>query len=529
MVAGRLVVAISLLGACLFFAIRSPLPSDAFVNFLFTLTALTFCFSLLQLAWIPRVHNPRFLGSIQIAIDLLFITALASLTGGIASGFTFLFGICVVAAALSLGAQAAYLTAAAAAALCASMFIAIPALDAISALDVFSARHDISQNELIFALGLNLLGLCAIGALSGTLASRLQSTGGALKRAAARVANLYRLNEDILRSMSSGVITTDSDEQILIMNPAASAMLRIDEREAQGRNIADFFPHSADADDATVLAATRSEILAARADASPFQAGYSKTPLTNIEGQQVGYVIVFRDITEINELKMNAQRAERLSVLGRITASLAHEIRNPLSSISGAVQLVAESERLSEEDRNLLNIVHTEVERLAELLSTMLEIGKPRSPELRTTDLKQLIHDVVAVAQRGLAPNQHMQIHVDLPVESMTARVDSAQCRQVLWNLLRNALQVSPPGGMVEVKLYSTANNTLLEVSDRGPGVDETHKERLFELFFSGRSNGTGLGLTLVRQIMQAHEGYLDFSNREGGGAVFRAVFPKHS
>jgi signal transduction histidine kinase len=225
-------------------------------------------------------------------------------------------------------------------------------------------------------------------------------------------------------------------------------------------------------------------------------------------------------------LREAATRAERLAVLGRLSAGLAHEIRNPLSSISGSVELVRSSERLEEDDRRLLGIVLREVERLDDLVSTMLLVGKPREPLRRRHDLRQLVEEVVAMARRGPASDSGVHITTELPDEPVYAWVDGDQIRQVLWNLVKNALQASPHASTVCVRTRPGDGVALFEVIDEGRGIDKHQRERIYDMFHSERTHGAGIGLALVRQIIDAHGGHIDIISEQHQGATFVVSVP---
>jgi signal transduction histidine kinase len=252
------------------------------------------------------------------------------------------------------------------------------------------------------------------------------------------------------------------------------------------------------------------------------------TALTDGQGQLRGGLVAFQDLSEIVRLREAATRAERLAVLGRLSAGLAHEIRNPLSSISGSVELVRSSKQLEEDDRRLLGIVLREVERLDDLVSTMLLVGKPREPLRRHHDLRQLVEEVVAMARRGPACDSGVYITTELPDDPVHAWVDGDQIRQVLWNLVKNALQASPPASTVCLRARSGQEHAVFEVIDEGRGIDERQRERIYDMFHSERTHGTGIGLALVRQIIDGHGGTVEIISEQRRGATFVVTVPAH-
>jgi signal transduction histidine kinase len=224
-----------------------------------------------------------------------------------------------------------------------------------------------------------------------------------------------------------------------------------------------------------------------------------------------------------------AHEAERLAVLGRIAAGLAHEIRNPLGSITGSIEMLRESPGLTEEDRRLCDIVQREARRLNDLVGDMVDLSKPRPPRAEATDVAALAREVVALASNA-ARGSDVVVRYDGPPEAAMARCDGAQMRQVLWNLVRNAVQASPGGSTVTVHVAPGPASVTLSVEDAGPGVPEGAGNRIFEDFFTTRTHGAGIGLAVVRRIMEDHAtmgATLAVERSVHGGASFRVTLSR--
>ena len=228
----------------------------------------------------------------------------------------------------------------------------------------------------------------------------------------------------------------------------------------------------------------------------------------------------------LEEATARAHRAERLAELGRISSWLAHEIRNPLGSISGSIEMLREAESLSEEDRHLCDIVRSEVKRLNDLVGDMLDLAKPREPEPAPCDVAALAREVVALARRSANPEiGASEIDYQGEATPVLAHCDGPQMRQVLWNLVRNAIQASPPGGRVSVEVRRTDGPIELSVSDSGPGISDDARRRIFDPFYTTRSHGAGIGLAVVKRIVDDHAPFgaaISVENLPGCGAVFR-------
>jgi two-component system, NtrC family, sensor histidine kinase HydH len=246
-----------------------------------------------------------------------------------------------------------------------------------------------------------------------------------------------------------------------------------------------------------------------------------------VVGLLAGYLAERLRITggELEAAQKRALEAERLAVLGRLATGLAHEIRNPLGSISGSIEMLRESPELSPEDKQLCDIVRREAARLNNLVTDMMDYAKPRAPKAEAVDVAALAREVVALATRSERSGAgDVSVQYDGPQGTTLARCDGAQMRQVLWNLVRNAVQASGAGSTVHVRLAPHGAALALSVEDQGPGISEAARTRLFDAFYTTRAHGVGIGLAVVKRIVDDHAplgASIAVDSPEGGGARF--------
>jgi signal transduction histidine kinase len=224
-----------------------------------------------------------------------------------------------------------------------------------------------------------------------------------------------------------------------------------------------------------------------------------------------------------------ANEAERLAVLGRIAAALAHEIRNPLGSITGSIEMLREAPALSDEDRRLCDIVQREARRLNDLVGDMIDLSRPRAPRAEATDVAGLAREVVALAANA-ARGSDVKVVYEGPDHEAIGRCDGHQMRQVLWNLVRNAMQATSAGSTVTVRVERRERDVTLSVEDQGRGIPETAALRIFDEFFTTRTHGAGIGLAVVRRILDDHApmgAKLEVARAEGGGASFQVTLSR--
>jgi two-component system sensor histidine kinase PilS (NtrC family) len=513
LVAGRLIVVTVLFGGSLVLG-----GGDLSGSALSSLVLGIYATSLLSLLWLERGRALSYLVIVQLAIDLVTTSVLVWMTGGALSSFSFLFGVVILIAALISGPRVAATTAGLAGVLYLAIGIATPGGPYFD-FNGFSGIK--APSEFGVALLRNVVALFLVGILANVLSERLRRAGGELQAANENAANYARLTEDIVRSLGSGLITTDLESKVRMINRAGARILGTREEKLVDTKLEEIFPYASAAE-----VGERNEGTARREDGTEFPVGFTRNSLVGADGALRGSLVLFQDLSEITQLREKAERAERLAVLGRLAAGLAHEIRNPLGSISGSVELVRDAEQLSDEDKKLLGMVLKEVERLNELVTTMLEVGLPAQPERTAVDIVSLAADVVDVAKRGLSAEAGVEVRFETEIPALRSHADPAQLRQVLWNLLKNAVQFSRRGSFVLVRVRSIEGTPTVEVEDHGKGIPAEDQHMLFDMFFTKRRHGVGLGLALVKQIVDAHGGHIEVESKEGEGALFRVTLP---
>jgi signal transduction histidine kinase len=221
------------------------------------------------------------------------------------------------------------------------------------------------------------------------------------------------------------------------------------------------------------------------------------------------------------EATERAERAERLAALGRIAAALAHEIRNPLGSILGSIDILREAPGLGEDERRLCEIIRSETDRLNDLVGDMMNLSRPRAPTMDRVDVARIARDVVHLARRSGRSEQDVPVEYEGP-DALDVRADAGQLRQLIWNLLRNAVQASGADAPVRVRIFKDADAAILEVIDRGPGIPVEMRDRIFDAFVTTRAHGIGIGLAVVKQITDAHGARISVDDTRGGGTTFR-------
>src|ERR1017187_1083122 len=503
--------------------------ASPFGRFLFGLLATTYLASLAYAVSLKRIQDPIHFADIQIGVDLILVTLLVHATGGAQSGYTFLYLIDVVAiSALPKGFGAASVSLASA-----LLFVSISLLGYLKILPPITGQTvfpwDLTREDLVFRIVIFLAGLISVGSLGVSLARQRRKAGERLVRHQQLVGDLASLHQDTIRCLSSGLVTTTLDGTITTMNDAACDILGIVSAPPVGQKLANHIP-SLDgvlAKAGALGRVLRDEVDAIRADGVERRLGLSATPLSDHSGQVTGRVIHFQDLTDLRHMEQAVARAERLAGIGRLAANIAHEIRNPLASISGSVEVLKRLSGADAETCNLVDIAVREVDRVNALISNLLDYARPRTEDRQRLDLGEMVTEIAKIFEQERRTKEvHLQLHAQTGVWVEAA---SGQMQQVLWNLLRNAVDAMPDGGTIYLstaKKNATRAAAILMVRDTGVGIAREDLEHIFEPFFSKKTGGTGLGLATTARVVEEHGGTIDVLSQPGKGTTFTVRMP---
>jgi two-component system sensor histidine kinase PilS (NtrC family) len=497
----RLLVGTALLAATAVLSFGSGgenLPGRA-ETLLYAIIASIYLGSLISVAFLRSGRHLARVAHGQIVGDVLAASGLVYLTGGAESIFTILYPLAIVNAAIGLGRRGAIAGAVLSA--CAFCLLVLGMEGGyVSAPLAFLDRAPLPTPRLLLTLAANLSAFLLTAMLSAHLATALQGARKELAERVVELKGLEALHESIVESVASGILTTDASGRITYLNRAASNLTGLLLMEVAGKPLGEVLPELAH-DERHGEAAFGHRIV-----------GYSAASLTMAEG---GKVIVLQDLTELRRMEEEVRRADRLAALGKLSAGLAHEIRNPLASMCGSVALLGKSPGLAEKERKLLQIVFREGERLEALVREFLAFARPAEPRMENINLGELLEDTIAVFKLD-AKAAALDVALDSPLPGVRIRADAGQLRQVVWNLLSNAADAAGQGGKVRARLRPLDSMAVLEVEDTGPGIAGEDLQRIFDPFFTTKESGTGLGLAIVHRIVEAHGGQLSVSSTPG-------------
>lgn len=435
----------------------------------------------------------------QIVFDVLLAASVVFLTGGARSPFTFLFLVTIVGAAVLLGTRGAIV----------GFFGAATAYVLVLA-SLTGLTGDTLQRVGLDVV-IQLMAQLLIAVLSGYVGEQLTRTGGRLSESERDLRSLTELQDEIVRAMPSGLITCDPQWLVTFVNPAAEAILGITiEDVMRRRNINDLLPG------ATELVAGRRSELRVETPRGGRILGLSVTPLSNAEG----LLIVFQDLTELRRIERELDSIDHLATLGRLSAQLAHEIRNPLAAMRGSAQMLVGDSAGAPGER-LARLILRESDRLAGLVEGYLKLARPPPPNLVSTRLDLVARETLELLRADPA---FAGVQVDEGLEAIEAVCDPAQLKQVLINLLRNAavaIADSAPRGRIRIRVAGRPDGAVIEVWDSAGALAPEDRQRIFEPFFTRAKGGTGLGLSTVHTIVQAHGGTVSVDSSPATGTTF--------
>ena len=444
----------------------------------------------------------------QILFDLLLITLAVNRTGGIDSYVSNLYFLEIVMSSILLERRGAFLAGTL------SSVIHLLHVDLVK-LELVPAVGGAGPDwpDLQFILSLTIFGFCAVAYLSNSLAEGLRHAGAQLEKSTGQMAFLQAFNDKILDSMDSGLITTDRDGRIYMFNRSARNITGRREAEALRMTISEMFPEIQN------VRSMRTETWTRRADGQELYLRFSVSPIMIDEKNTAGYVWSVDDLTQIKLLERQVQQKEQMAAIGSMSAGIAHEIRNPLASITGSFDLLRSELQLDEEQGQLAEIIKRETDRLNKTINDFLSYARTPAPKLEDVDLSVLISESVSLMRNSAELTSDHSIETTL--EQVVRPVDEGMMRQVFYNLATNAFKAMPGGGMLTIRLKPFSGRARIEFEDTGRGMEEEQIKQLFVPFHSLFRNGTGLGLPIVYRIVTAHNGTITVNSRPGEGSVF--------
>lgn len=497
------------------------------------LTIITYLLTLLYAIILPRIKNLRRFCYLQITADIFVETGVIYVTGGIESPLSFLYTLSIISAGIIYYRPGIYFIASIAS-ICFGTFIDLEYYNLIHPIYIYP-KSDIA-NEGSYVFYITFVTICTfflVALLTGFLVEKLRLTRKELSEKSGHLQELRAFHENVVESMGSGLLTISMDKRITSFNNAAAKITGFTFFEIKGKVFSEIFQFPefpviqgiTDGDFPNHL-----EGIFTRKDKKKIFLEMNISSLKNNEGNIKGYIGVFQDKTEFKKMEERVVQAERLAAIGSIAAGIAHEIRNPLASMSGSIQVLKQKPWVEKESKDLMDIVVRETDRLNNIVTRFLDYARPHPVKLAEYDINTLIQDTLSMLKNSPEYNQKILVSIRFEKNPLIIKIDSQQIQQVLWNLCLNSIQAMPNGGELKVstKLITNENNmyAMIQVSDTGCGIKREDKDSIFDPFYTTKKNGTGLGLASVYRIIENHKGTIKVHSKESEGSSITLQLP---
>ncbi len=528
----RVVVVTALLGSAVVAEVlaRPREPGEP----LYLLIALTYLLTLLYaLAWPFTAAHRRELAYAQVLGDLLIVTGIVHSTGGIASNFSFLYVISIISASIILVGRGGLIAATVASVFYGTLVQALY-LGAIRPYpEAAQPTAVVLPSQVVaYTIFLNVFAFYTVALLTSYLSESLRLAGRKLEEASDSLADLEAFNQTIIDSITSGLMTTDVEGRINFFNEAAANILVVDSQQAIGQEVKALLGEKDDfldrlKDKLAGRRYLRMEGAYLNRRGEEIYLGMSVSYLLFGGEKKSGFLFIFQDLTEITRLEREVRLKENLAAMGEMAAGMAHEIRNPLASISGSVQVLAEAEELTEDQKRLMDIIVRESERLSGTLTEFLAYARPPRFEPDQIDLRRVVEETATLLRHSSEVLPEHQIALDVPATPVMLFADPNQMKQITWNLARNALQAMPDGGRLDMALARNGSGgVVMTFRDEGIGISGGEVHKVFEPFSGSFKRGSGLGLAIVYRIVKDYNGMIQVDSVARKGTVISVHFP---
>lgn len=539
----RVILISIFLATIIIFQIRSgQLPFIIPVTIIITATyLLTIVYSILLLL----TKNLKLICYLQLIGDLLVESGVIYISGGIESPFPFLYIISIISASIVLYKRGSYIIASVSSILYGSL-VNLEYYNILHPLSFYTRGVDIPQigEAVVYTVFLNISAFYLVAFLSGYLSEKLRKTGEALEERSEDLIQLQAFHEIVVKNMGSGLITVTLNGIITSFNLAAETITGYSFDEIRGKSFYDFFSLSllSNPSDTLINSPVYREVTFIRKDGQKRYLGMNISLLKDNSDKIIGIISVFHDLTEIKEMEQKILKNEKFAAIGKISTGIAHEIRNPLASISGSIQMLKDEFSLNDTNKKLMDIILRETDRLNSIITQFLIYASPPRKDIHRCNIKELIGETITLLKNSKDYPCNVDILTSFRDEETIINADSKQMKQIFWNLCLNSIQAMEKGGTMKISVSKTNNGLIsndarhfqdkddekleIIIKDTGIGIPEAYLHKIFDPFFTSKENGSGLGLSTVLKIIEGHNGVINVESKEGKGTSVKITLP---
>jgi two-component system sensor histidine kinase PilS (NtrC family) len=508
----RVVFVTLLLGSSfLFKGYEKLLNVHALSYLIISLYALTIIYSLL----LGKIKNLVAFAYTQLLLDVIFEIMLIYITGGIESWFSFTLILTIISSSIILNKRAGYITAT-----CSSILYGVLINLQFYTLLPMISEGITEEKDYLYNIFIHIISFYLVAYLSGYLSSRLEKTVMKLEEKDIDLRDLEFFNREVVESLSSGLFTTDTAGNVLIFNRTAEKITGIKKRAVIGHRmdtVVPFFkfPFTVGRREDTIMVNGTNKMI-----------GINISTLKGIDENIRGYIGIFQDLTQMKKLEAEMKQKEKMATIGELSSNIAHEIRNPLASLKGSIEMLKEDTVGEGYKKKLMEIALKEMERLNRIITDFLTYSRPTPPEFKRFELHSMLDETIELLKHVEQNKVGVSIRKDYS-GTLEVNADPQKIRQVFWNLGINAIEAMPDGGELVISTRNTDRVVEITFKDFGVGIDRKDTERIFYPFFTTKEQGTGLGLSIAYRIIEEHKGSINVNSSIGVGTVFEIILPK--
>ena len=532
----RVAIVTFLLGITLFVDIRKTelLPETSFTT-LYFLILLTYFLSILYIFLTKFIHNLTINIYIQAICDVLLISALVFVTGGIRSIYSIFYPLVIIYSVLFLARGGGLIIASS----CSIVYGLLLDLEYYQLIfpfvDMSFENYSFSAGYVLTRILINILSFYIIAILASFVVEKEKIARALLAEKENAFDQLDLLHRSIIESVDAGIMTINLQGKIKSFNRAAEEITGFLFAEIDNMNIEGIFPGYMGMinhiiKDAYPSVENRFDISIQGKNKKNLILGCSVSSLKDNKEKKIGDILVFQDLTKIREMESALAKSKKLALIGEMAAGLAHEMRNPLASISGSIQVLKKDLKLSAVDEKLMQIILRGKDQLENFIKDFLLLARPSSGSHEIISIREIIEDIVESVQYIPDWNDHIILKTSFG-DNKKINANRTEMREVLWNLVLNAIQSIPDGGFINIETKAIDNHygqkfVEVRVSDTGIGIEKRYCEKIFEPFFTTKEKGTGLGLAIVNRIIEGYTGKIEVSSVPEKGTTFILTLP---
>ncbi len=530
----RIIIITLFLGLAIFIAIKSsdfPISQNVFY-FLCFIIALTYIFSIIYYLMLKYIDNLRFNIYLQLAVDLILITLLVYLTGSVKSDYSVIYTLVIIYSVIFLGRKGGFIVASAAS-ISYGLLLDLEFFKLLPSISYLERNYNLSAGDVFVRILVHIISFYVLAFVSSIVVEQERKTRYLLAEKESEFDQLDLLFRSIIESVDTGVMTINLHGRIKTFNRAAKEITGFPLKKIENRQIEDVFPELApffSEVNVNDQIRSRKEVIITGEKNNKINLGCSTSPLKDKRDKQIGNILIFQNLTEIKQMEENLEKSKRLALIGEMAAGLAHEMRNPLASITGSIQLLQQGLNLEETDKRLMNIILRGKDQLDNFVRDFLLLACPIPISRELVDINKVAEEVLENIKLSNDWLNTIRIAKVFEEEVMIF-ANREQVRQIIYNLVINAIQAMKDGGDLSVeikkhKLSDQEDSVEIIVKDSGCGIEDNDLNKIFEPFFTNKEKGTGLGLAIVSRFVDGYYGKIKVESVINKGTTFIVELP---